>query len=142
MATTAGYIPSPASESGSSRLRRDVIFWSITSSLAGFIFGFDTVVISGAEQTIQRLWSLSAGVHGLVMASALYGTVLGSLIGAWPADRFGRKPTLLWVGLLYFVSMRHRSRLRGSLAALASASRLSQRQCTSPRSLRPRIVAA
>jgi MFS transporter, SP family, arabinose:H+ symporter len=104
MATTAGYIPSPASESGSSRLRRDVIFWSITSSLAGFIFGFDTVVISGAEQTIQRLWILSAGVHGLVMASALYGTVLGSLIGAWPADRFGRKPTLLWVGLLYFVS--------------------------------------
>ena len=83
---------------------RDLLFWSITSALAGFIFGFDTVVISGAEQTIQRLWGLSSGVHGLVMASALYGTVLGALLGAWPADRFGRKPTLVWVGLLYFVS--------------------------------------
>jgi sugar porter (SP) family MFS transporter len=37
------------------------------------------------------------------MASALYGTVVGSLIGGWPADRFGRKATLLWIGILYFV---------------------------------------
>jgi sugar porter (SP) family MFS transporter len=85
-------------------VRRQLLLWSITSALAGFLFGFDTVVISGAEQTIQRLWGLSAGVHGIVMASALYGTVLGALMGAWPADRLGRKPTLLWVGILYAVS--------------------------------------
>ena len=85
-------------------VRRQLLLWSITSALAGFLFGFDTVVISGSEQTIQRLWGLSAGVHGIVMASALYGTVLGALIGAWPADRLGRKPTLLWVGILYAVS--------------------------------------
>src|SRR3954465_6312325 len=72
-----------------------IFLWSITSALAGFLFGFDTVVISGAEQTIQSLWGLAPGVHGIVMASALYGTVLGSLIGGWPTDRFGRKPTLL-----------------------------------------------
>lgn len=78
--------------------------WSITSALAGFLFGFDTVVISGAEQTIQALWGLSAGLHGVVMGAALYGTVLGALIGAWPADRLGRKPTLLWTGVLYTVS--------------------------------------
>ncbi len=81
-----------------------ILFWSITSALAGFLFGFDTVVISGAEQTIQSLWKLSDGLHGFAMASALYGTVIGSLLGGWPTDRFGRKPTLFWVGILYFVS--------------------------------------
>ena len=81
-----------------------LVIWSATSALAGFLFGFDTVVISGAEQTIQTLWHLSAGVHGIAMAAALYGTVVGSVIGGWPADRFGRRPTLLWIGILYFVS--------------------------------------
>jgi sugar porter (SP) family MFS transporter len=80
-----------------------IFFWSLTSALAGFLFGFDTVVISGAEKTIQSLWALSPGLHGIAMASALYGTVVGSLLGGWPADRFGRKATLLWIGILYFV---------------------------------------
>ena len=80
-----------------------IFFWSLTSALAGFLFGFDTVVISGAEKTIQTLWGLSPGLHGIAMASALYGTVVGSLLGGWPADRFGRKATLLWIGILYFV---------------------------------------
>ena len=80
-----------------------IFFWSITAALAGFLFGFDTVVISGAEKTIQMLWGLSPGTHGVAMASALYGTVVGSLLGAWPADRFGRKATLLWIGVLYIV---------------------------------------
>jgi MFS transporter, SP family, arabinose:H+ symporter len=80
-----------------------IFFWSLTSALAGFLFGFDTVVISGAEKTIQALWGLSAEMHGIAMASALYGTVIGSLIGGWPTDRFGRKATLLWIGVLYFV---------------------------------------
>ena len=81
-----------------------LFFWAITSALAGFLFGFDTVVISGAEQRIQALWSLSPAIHGVALGAALYGTVLGSLTGGIPADRFGRKPTLLWIGLLYIVS--------------------------------------
>ncbi len=81
-----------------------LFIWSLTASLAGFLFGFDTVVISGAEQTIQDLWNLSPAIHGLTMSMALWGTVLGSLVGAWPTDRFGRKKTLLWIGVLYFVS--------------------------------------
>jgi MFS transporter, SP family, arabinose:H+ symporter len=84
-------------------MNRRVFFWSLTSALAGFLFGFDTVVISGAEKTIQTLWGLSPQLHGIAMASALYGTVVGSLIGGWPSDRFGRKATLLWIGALYFV---------------------------------------
>ncbi|QOY90254.1 sugar porter family MFS transporter [Paludibaculum fermentans] len=81
-----------------------IFFWAITSALAGFLFGFDTIVISGAEQTIQRLWGLSPGFHGLVMGSALYGTVLGSLLGGWPTDQFGRRKTLLFIGILYVIS--------------------------------------
>ncbi len=84
-------------------MNRRVLFWSLTSALAGFLFGFDTVVISGAEKTIQSLWGLSPGLHGIAMASALYGTVVGALVGGWPADRFGRKATLLWIGILYLV---------------------------------------
>ena len=56
-------------------IRGQIFLWSITSALAGFLFGFDTVVISGAEQTIQKLWGLSPQMHGFVMGSALYGTV-------------------------------------------------------------------
>lgn len=81
-----------------------ILYWSVVSALAGFLFGFDTVVISGAEKTIQELWDLSDTLHGVAMASALYGTVLGSVIGGWPTDRWGRRATLTWVGVLYFVS--------------------------------------
>ncbi|MEZ5386748.1 MAG: MFS transporter [Prosthecobacter sp.] len=81
-----------------------LFFWSLVSALAGFLFGFDTVVISGAKKTIQSLWSLSDGLHGFAMASALYGTVIGSLCGGWPTDRWGRKKTLISVGALYFAS--------------------------------------
>jgi MFS transporter, SP family, arabinose:H+ symporter len=97
--------PSPAAAlAPPARFNRRIVLWSITSALAGFLFGFDTVVISGAEQKIQTLWGLSAGVHGFAIASALYGTVIGSLFGAWPTDRFGRRRTLLGIGVLYIVS--------------------------------------
>ena len=80
-----------------------LFLWSLVSALAGFLFGFDTVVISGAEKTIQNLWGLSPGMHGLAMSAALWGTVLGSLVGSWPTDHFGRKKTLLCIGLLFLV---------------------------------------
>jgi SP family arabinose:H+ symporter-like MFS transporter len=86
------------------RINGLVFFWALTSALAGFLFGFDTVVISGAEQKIQALWGISDSVHGIPIASALYGTFIGALIGGWPTDRFGRRPTLLWLGILYLVS--------------------------------------
>jgi sugar porter (SP) family MFS transporter len=84
--------------------RRRLVLWSITAALAGFLFGFDTIVISGAEQKIESIWELSSAMHGLCMSAALWGTVLGALFGGWPTERFGRRRTLLWVGVLYFVS--------------------------------------
>lgn len=81
-----------------------LILWSVTAALAGFLFGFDTIVISGAEQKIQTVWGLDSAMHGLCMSAALWGTVLGALSGGWPTERFGRRKTLFWVGVLYFVS--------------------------------------
>jgi sugar porter (SP) family MFS transporter len=83
---------------------KKLIFWAITAALAGFLFGFDTVVISGAEQTIETLWELNSTMHGLAISMALWGTVVGSMIGGWPTERLGRRKTLLSIGMLYFVS--------------------------------------
>jgi len=81
-----------------------VVFWSITVALGGFLFGFDTAVISGAEQDIQRVWSLDSIQHGLTVSIALVGTVFGALFGGFPSDRLGRKKTLFWIAVLYLVS--------------------------------------
>jgi len=79
--------------------------WSLTVALAGFLFGFDTVVISGANAPIKELWQTSAWFHGIfIMSMALWGTVLGSLAGGIPTKKFGRKNTLIAVGILYLVS--------------------------------------
>ena len=81
-----------------------LMLWSITVGLGGFLFGLDTAVISGAEQKIQALWHLSDLFQGLAIAMALYGTVFGAGFGGVPADKIGRKKTLIWIGLLFFVS--------------------------------------
>ena len=79
--------------------------WSIISALAGFLFGFDTVVISGAEKTLQSLWNSSDLFHGFVVVSmALWGTVIGAIFGAIPNDKLGRKRTLVFIGILYLIS--------------------------------------
>lgn len=84
---------------------RQVLFWSLVASLAGLLFGFDTVVISGADKKLQSLWQSSDAFHGtVVMAMALWGTVAGALFGAYPTQRYGRKKILLWVGVFYTVS--------------------------------------
>ena len=88
-----------------------LFFWSISGALAGFLFGFDTIVINGAEQDLQQLWSsytLNGSndlFHGIiVVGSALWGTVVGALFGAIPNDRLGRKQTLFLIGILYTIS--------------------------------------
>ena len=79
--------------------------WSLTAALAGFLFGFDTVVISGADQKLQQLWNSSDAFHGfVVMAMALWGTVIGSLFGSIPTRLLGRKKTLIWIGVFYTIS--------------------------------------
>lgn len=82
-----------------------ILFWSLVSALAGFLFGFDTVVISGAEQTLQEIWSLSDGLHGtVVVGTALLGTVIGAIFGSIPTNLLGRKTTLIYIGVFYIIS--------------------------------------
>ncbi len=81
------------------------ILWSVTVAVAGFLFGFDTVVISGANEPIKELWQTSPWFHGtFIMSMALWGTVIGALAGGIPANRFGRKRTLFWIGALFLLS--------------------------------------
>ena len=85
--------------------KNNLFRYSIVAALAGFIFGFDTVVISGANEPIKKLWDTSPLFHGIfIMSMALWGTVAGALIGGIPAERFGRKKTLFWVGILFAAS--------------------------------------
>ena len=79
--------------------------WSLTAALAGFLFGFDTVVISGADQKLQELWNSSDIFHGsVVMAMALWGTVIGAIFGGIPTRKYGRRNTLIWIGIFYSIS--------------------------------------
>lgn len=77
---------------------------AIVAALGGFLFGFDTAVISGVESSIQQLWSLDKYAHGFTVASALIGTVIGSLVAGKPSEKFGRKKVLQAIGLLYLLT--------------------------------------
>jgi len=86
-------------------LSKSIAYWSITVAIAGFLFGFDTAVISGADKPLQSLWQTDDLFHGLfVMSAALWGTVFGALFGNWPCERYGRRKVLIGIGLLYLVS--------------------------------------
>ncbi|SEA87898.1 MFS transporter, sugar porter (SP) family [Chitinophaga terrae (ex Kim and Jung 2007)] len=85
-------------------MKNRLLFWSIVIALGGLLFGMDVAVISGAEQQIQHIWNLSDVVHGQALAAALYGTIIGALLGGIPAERYGRKKVLLWIGIIFFIS--------------------------------------
>ncbi len=83
---------------------KKVFTWAAIISIGGFLFGFDTAVISGAEQRIQALWDLDVFEHGLTVSIALVGTVFGAMLGGIPSDSIGRKKTVFWVAVLFLVS--------------------------------------
>ncbi|MEQ8474077.1 MAG: sugar porter family MFS transporter [Marinoscillum sp.] len=86
-------------------MNKRILYYSIVVGLAGFLFGFDTVVISGANLPLKELWQTSDWFHGtFIMSMALWGTVVGALLGGIPTDRFGRRTTLYWIGVLYLIS--------------------------------------
>jgi MFS family permease len=96
---------SDASSNAGSITPQNLFIVSLTASLAGFIFGFDMVVISGADKDIQQLWNTSPWFHGFfIMSMALWGTVIGSIFGGKPTDKYGRKKILMLVGLLFTAS--------------------------------------
>ena len=84
---------------------KKLFYWSITVAMAGFLFGFDTVVISGADQALQELWNRGELFHGFVIiSSALWGTVIGAIFGGIPTEKLGRRKTLIWIGAFFLIS--------------------------------------
>jgi sugar porter (SP) family MFS transporter len=90
---------------------------SLVAALGGLLFGFDTAVISGAEQALRDVFSEdyiqlanllgfgSGGFwHGFTCATAIIGTIIGAIIVGKPADKYGRRKMLFIIGLMYFVS--------------------------------------
>ncbi|GAC1424329.1 MAG: sugar porter family MFS transporter [Flavisolibacter sp.] len=92
-------------KSAKSKASTYVLRISMTAALAGFIFGFDTVVISGANLPIKTLWHTSPWFHGFfIMSMALWGTVIGAVFGGFPTQKYGRKKVLVWIGILFSLS--------------------------------------
>jgi SP family xylose:H+ symportor-like MFS transporter len=77
---------------------------TIIAALGGLLFGFDTAVISGTTEALRSVFGLSGAGLGFTVASALIGTILGSLVAGPPADRHGRRGTLFGIAALYLVS--------------------------------------
>lgn len=93
-------------------ISRTLLASALIAALGGLLFGFDTAVISGAERDLQRLFQPAEGLgpraqafwHGFLVASALIGTVVGSLVVGRYADKYGRRLTMFGLAVLYFVS--------------------------------------
>ncbi|MCI0542106.1 MAG: MFS transporter, partial [Verrucomicrobiales bacterium] len=86
------------------KLNAYVIKCTLVAALGGLLFGFDTAVIAGTTRALTLTYQLSPATLGMTVASALWGTVLGSLFAGVPGDRYGRRDSLLGLALLYFVS--------------------------------------
>lgn len=85
-------------------MKRSLLYIVIVAALGGFLFGFDSGVISGCEKAIQVEFGLSAFWHGFIVSVALIGTVIGVFGAGAPSDRWGRRPTLWLMGVLFLVS--------------------------------------
>ena len=86
------------------KLSASLIRSTIVAALGGLLFGFDTVVISGTTSALSSTWHLSSWGLGFTVASALVGTIIGSMLAGIPGDRFGRRDSLRLMAVLYLVS--------------------------------------
>ena len=76
----------------------------LVASLGGFLFGFDTAVISGTVERVKAQFSLNDLQQGWFTSSALTGCIFGALGSGWLGDRFGRKPNIIVAAMLFFIS--------------------------------------
>jgi MFS transporter, SP family, arabinose:H+ symporter len=86
------------------KLNSTLLKSTVVAALGGLLFGFDTAVIAGATQALRTLYGLSPFYEGFTVASALVGTVIGSMLAGIPGDRYGRRDSLRGMAVLYVVS--------------------------------------
>jgi sugar porter (SP) family MFS transporter len=87
-----------------SRISTRLLSSAAVAAIGGFLFGFDTAVISGTTDALRLQFALGSGQLGFTVASALIGTIVGSIAAGRPSERYGRRPVLLALAVLYFVS--------------------------------------
>ncbi len=97
---------SPASDSDKTpaRVTPQLLRSAAVAALGGFLFGFDTAVISGATDALRLRFVLDSNQLGFTVASALIGTIFGSIGAGPPAERFGRGPVLRALAVLYLIT--------------------------------------
>ena len=82
----------------------------LVAILGGLLFGYDTAVISGAEKGLQAFFigaqdfTYTDGWHGFTCASALIGCIIGSAVSGYLATNWGRKRSLVFAGVMFFIS--------------------------------------
>lgn len=86
-------------------MKRGFLGYLLIASFTGFLFAFDSVVISGVNLPLKDLWKTSEWFHGaFIISASMWGTLLGSLLGGYPTEAFGRKRTLIFVGVMFTLS--------------------------------------
>jgi len=85
--------------------RAYLLFITLAAALGGFLFGYDTAVISGTIGFVKTQFALSTSMEGWFVSSALVGCILGVAFAGEMSDRFGRKKSLIFSGLLFSVSV-------------------------------------
>ena len=85
-------------------MNKHLIQYTVVAALGGLLFGFDTVVISGATDALKNLYQLTPLLLGVTVASGLCGTVFGSMFAGQPSDRYGRRGCLQALAVLYVVT--------------------------------------
>jgi SP family xylose:H+ symportor-like MFS transporter len=81
-----------------------LVLSAVVAALGSFLFGFDTVVVSGTNDLLQQVFHLDAFWLGFTVTSALIGTMVGSLLAGRPADWWGRRPVLGILAVVFFVA--------------------------------------
>src|SRR5256886_10772305 len=86
------------------KLNPSLVKSTIVAALGGLLFGFDTAVISGTTAALTQNYQLSPKLLGITVASALWGTVIGSLLAGFPGEWIGRRDSLRLMAILYLIS--------------------------------------
>ena len=102
--TSSTSITSPASLSQTTGSMKPLLLVAVVAIFGGFLFGYDTAVINGANQYLKAHFRLDAMQEGLAGASAILGCIPGAMFAGFLSDRFGRRKVLFMCAILYAVS--------------------------------------